>query len=182
MSASYRRFEILLPLRFNDGQPVPEKLIADALLELRNRFGAVSAETQITRGQWLYEDQVFRDDLIRVYVDIQDSEDSRQFFAEFKERAKANFMQVDLWMTTYPIEVLESDSAYPAAFQPSVSPRPTLRRSSPSSTSLGFGVRLSLPVIRFLSTDTIRQPRNLLSNYLQPVRRLAFSFPGRRRV
>ena len=33
MSAS-RRYEILLPLRFNDGQAVPDALIADTLLEL----------------------------------------------------------------------------------------------------------------------------------------------------
>ena len=29
MSRSLRRYEILLPLRFNDGQPVPDDLIAD---------------------------------------------------------------------------------------------------------------------------------------------------------
>jgi hypothetical protein len=39
MSRSLRRYEILLPLRFNDGQPVPDDLIADALLELEKRFG-----------------------------------------------------------------------------------------------------------------------------------------------
>ncbi len=26
MSEAFRRFEILLPLRFNDGQPVPDEL------------------------------------------------------------------------------------------------------------------------------------------------------------
>jgi hypothetical protein len=39
MSASFRRFEILLPRRFNDGQAVPDALIADTLLELEERFG-----------------------------------------------------------------------------------------------------------------------------------------------
>jgi hypothetical protein len=33
MSAS-RRYEILLPLRFNDGHPVPDELVADTLIEL----------------------------------------------------------------------------------------------------------------------------------------------------
>ena len=33
MSASFRRFEILLPLRFNDGKPVPDDLIAETLTE-----------------------------------------------------------------------------------------------------------------------------------------------------
>jgi hypothetical protein len=46
MSISGRRFEILLPLRFNDGKAVPDDFIGDALVELRTRFGAVSSETQ----------------------------------------------------------------------------------------------------------------------------------------
>ena len=49
MSRTFRRFEVLLPLRFNDGAPVPEELIADTLLEIRAKFGAVSAETQAIR-------------------------------------------------------------------------------------------------------------------------------------
>ena len=46
MNSTFRRFEILLPLRFNDGQPIPETLVAETLLEIEDRFGAVSAETQ----------------------------------------------------------------------------------------------------------------------------------------
>ena len=106
MSASFRRFEILLPRRFNDGQPVPDELIADALLELEERFGAVSCETQTIRGLWRHEDELFRDDLVRAFVDAPDVPESRQFFLEFKERLKAAFRQIDIWVTTYPIEVL----------------------------------------------------------------------------
>jgi hypothetical protein len=47
MSTTLRRYELLLPLRFNDGQPVPDSLIADSLVELEQRFGAVSSETQV---------------------------------------------------------------------------------------------------------------------------------------
>jgi hypothetical protein len=35
MTSSYRRYEILLPLRFNDGQAVPDELIADTKGHLR---------------------------------------------------------------------------------------------------------------------------------------------------
>jgi hypothetical protein len=42
MSRSFRRYEVLLPLQFDDGQPVPDDLVADTLLELEQRFGAVS--------------------------------------------------------------------------------------------------------------------------------------------
>lgn len=52
MSRTFRRFELLLPLRFNDGQPVPDELVGESLLDLRERFGAVSCETQTIRGAW----------------------------------------------------------------------------------------------------------------------------------
>ena len=47
MTKSYRRYEILLPLRFND---------------------------------------------------------ARQFFTDFKEDLKQRFQQIDIWITTYPID------------------------------------------------------------------------------
>jgi hypothetical protein len=106
MSSSSRRFEILLPLRFNDGQPVPDDLIADTLLELRQQFGAVSSETQVIRGIWEHQGQSYRDDLVRIFVDVADVPESRQFFVDFKERLKSRFQQLDIWVTTYPIEVL----------------------------------------------------------------------------
>lgn len=84
MTKSLRRFEILLPLKFNDGQPVPDALMADLLLQLEQRFGAVSSETQTIRGLWQREGQAYRDELVRVFVDAPDTDESRQFFAAFK--------------------------------------------------------------------------------------------------
>lgn len=71
----WRRYEIFLPLRFNDGTPVPGDLIADTLLELRQRFGAVSCETQTIRGVWEHEGEEYRDDLIRLFVDVAHTQD-----------------------------------------------------------------------------------------------------------
>ena len=86
MSASFRRFEVLLPRQFNDGQPVPDDLIADVLIELENRFGAVSSETQSIRGMWRHDDELYRDDLVRVFVDAPDIPESRQFKLNFVYR------------------------------------------------------------------------------------------------
>src|SRR5438067_10816217 len=83
MSASFRRFEVLLPRQFNDGQPVPDELFAATLLELREHFGAVSSETQIIRGLWQHQGEIFRDDLVRVFVDVADVPETRDFFLEF---------------------------------------------------------------------------------------------------
>ena len=76
------------------------------MLELEQRFGAVSSETQTIRGQWRHGGQSYRDDLIRVFVDVEDQPEIRQFFVEYKEHLKARFQQIDIWMTTYQIEVL----------------------------------------------------------------------------
>ena len=106
MSSTLRRFEILLPLRFNDGQPVPDELIGLTLLELRQQFTAVSAETQVIRGHWQHQGEVFRDELVRVFVDVPDTGDNREFFVRFKEQLKTRFQQLDIWMTAYPVEVI----------------------------------------------------------------------------
>lgn len=97
---------MLLPLKYNDGRDVPEDQLIDSLLELESRFGAVSCESQTTRGMWQHEGQTFRDDLIRVYVDVHDVEQHRAFFIAFKETLKERFEQIDIWMTTYPLDVL----------------------------------------------------------------------------
>jgi hypothetical protein len=81
-------------------------LVADTLLELRDRFGAVSAETQTIQGIWQHEGKIYRDDLVRVFVDVPDTTENLNFFQGFKERAKDRFKQLDIWLTTYPIEVL----------------------------------------------------------------------------
>ena len=86
MRKPFRRFELLLPTRFNSGLPVPDDAFAETLLELRERFGAVSSESQTIVGQWRHEGQVYRDESVRI----------------LKER----FQQLDIWMTTFPLEVL----------------------------------------------------------------------------
>jgi hypothetical protein len=106
MSRLVRRFELLLPLRFNDGQAVPDDLIAETLIELESQFGAVSCETQTIKGLWHYESQTYRDDLIRVFVDVPDLPENRQFFVAYKERMKSRFQQLDIWLTTFLVEVL----------------------------------------------------------------------------
>jgi hypothetical protein len=106
MSRTFRRFEVLLPLRFNDGQAVPEEAVAETLLELESRFGAVSCETQSIRGYWRHEGASYRDDLIRVFVDVVDDPGYRQFFLDLKVRLKVRYQQLDIWMITYLVEVL----------------------------------------------------------------------------
>jgi hypothetical protein len=58
---------------------VPDELIAETLLELRETSGAVSCETQTIQGRWEHHPQVFRDNLVRVFVDVLDEEKAGGF-------------------------------------------------------------------------------------------------------
>ena len=66
MSSRWRRFEVLLPLRFNDGRDVPGDWIAEAVLEIVDHFGAASYETQKVEGHWRHSGILYRDDLVQV--------------------------------------------------------------------------------------------------------------------
>jgi hypothetical protein len=102
MSKLYRRFEILLPLRFNDGNAVPKELVVKTIDELRQRFGAISFESQIIQGVWTQETE----EMTRVFVDSPDSAETREFFVSFKERLEERFQQDAIWITTHAVEVL----------------------------------------------------------------------------
>ena len=106
MTSAFRRFELLLPLQFNDGSTVPTELVAETLLELRRQFGAVSCETQSIIGHWNFEGETYRDKSVRVFVDVPDTSENRDFFVHFKEVLKSRFQQLDIWVTTYPLDVL----------------------------------------------------------------------------
>ena len=106
MRKPFRRFELLLPTRFNSGLPVPDDAFAQTLLELRDRFGAVSAESQTIAGQWRHEGHVYKDESLRIFVDVPDTNENQEFFIGLKEILKERFQQLDIWMTTFPLEVL----------------------------------------------------------------------------
>ena len=102
---SLRRYEILVPLTFNDGKRVPEKLLTKTREELRGRFGAISTESQVIRGE--DEDTAGgSDQLIRIFLDVADTPENRRFFGDLKERLKARFKQDEIWVITHAVERL----------------------------------------------------------------------------
>jgi hypothetical protein len=105
MSNRWRRFEVLLPLQFNDGREVPAEWLADAVLEIVNKYGAASYETQRIEGYWQRADVTYRDNLVRIIIDVPDSAGNRRWMKEFKQRWKAKLEQLELWLVSYVITV-----------------------------------------------------------------------------
>jgi hypothetical protein len=105
MSSKWRRFEVLLPLQFNDGSDVPAELLAEAVLEIVDHFGAASYETQKVEGHWRHGGVLIRDNLVKLVVDAPDVVSNRRWMKEFKERWRLRLEQVELWLVSYAVEV-----------------------------------------------------------------------------
>jgi hypothetical protein len=105
MANKWRRFEVLLPLQFNDGQDVPPEWLADAVLEIVEQFGAASYETQRVEGHWRSAGTLYRDNLVRLVVDVPNTPANRRWMKAFKKRWKAKFKQLELWLVSYLITI-----------------------------------------------------------------------------
>ena len=105
MNSKLRRFEILLPLQFNDGREIPPEWLAEAVLEIVENFGAASYETQKVEGHWRHQGILYRDNLVKIVIDAPDEEANREWMRQYKARWKAKLEQLDLWLVSYTIDV-----------------------------------------------------------------------------
>ena len=105
MSSKLRRFEILLPLQFNDGREIPPDWLAEAVLEIVEQFGAASYETQKVEGHWRHQGVLYRDNLVKIVIDASDEESNREWMRDYKARWKEKLEQLELWLVSYTIDV-----------------------------------------------------------------------------
>ena len=103
---SYRRYEITLPTRYNDGNPVePEKFLATRR-QIAARFGALTFLPELVHGEWTYQQVKYEEPNMRVLVDVEDTPENAEFFRQFKEILKERFRQIDIWIVSYEIRIV----------------------------------------------------------------------------
>jgi len=100
------RYEILLPLKYNDGSPIEPKIFQQTRKELVEKFGAVTVEPQSVHGIWTHGSKEYADELIRFIIDIETTVETEKFFKELKERLKVRFQQIEIWITAHPIRLI----------------------------------------------------------------------------
>lgn len=100
------RFEILLPLFYNDGRMIEGQKFVETDDELVATFGATSTDTVVVRGHWMYQSTIFEDRLIRVRVDVEDVPENWQKMRDTKEVLKRRFEQIDIWISAHRVEIL----------------------------------------------------------------------------
>jgi hypothetical protein len=65
-----RRYEILLPVTYNDGRPIEPEKLYQTRDELVAQFGAVSLVPHVVLGTWVHEGTRYEDELRRITVDV----------------------------------------------------------------------------------------------------------------
>jgi hypothetical protein len=49
---------------------------------------------------------IYRDNNTRLVLDVKDSRENRDFFTALKETLKERFKQLDIWITSYIVDVV----------------------------------------------------------------------------
>jgi hypothetical protein len=105
MKNKLRRYEVLLPARYNDGREVPDELLGAAVKEVVQQFGAVAYYRNAAEGYWHHEDALYRDDLGLLIVDVPDTAKNRKWMKAYKARWKEQLEQLEIWMVSFLIDV-----------------------------------------------------------------------------
>ena len=100
------RYEILLPIKFNDGSPVPDELLIEVREELVEKFGGLTTMPPSTpaEGWWRSGEVLYKDDIVIYRVTTVQDED--MFFKQYKDTLAKRFDQEEIWIErveAYPL-------------------------------------------------------------------------------
>ena len=103
-----RKYDIYLPLKYNDGANIEAEIIRSIKEELVDAFGAITVSSLSSpyQGTWKYGGVEFIDDIIKIEVVATSDRATKKFFKEFKERLKESLQQIDILITTHGIQVI----------------------------------------------------------------------------
>jgi len=95
------KFEIYLPLKYNDGTEIETKKLKEIQQHLIAVFEAMtlSSLSAPLQGKWRYGGVEYIDDIVRIDIIAREDWDSIQFFKNFKRRLKRNLRQLDILIT-----------------------------------------------------------------------------------
>lgn len=108
MLVQVKKYDIYLPLRYNDGRQIEDQKFDQVDDILYERFGGLTTVLHDfpLRGLWGGDNEVYQD-LIVIYttIDFEPSESTTQFFEQYKEVLKSQFQQEEILITVQEIGV-----------------------------------------------------------------------------
>src|SRR5256714_2795640 len=103
-----RKYEIYLPLKYNNGEAIEAEKIVAIWDELAEAYGAITVSPLSApyQGRWKYGGVEYIDEIIKVEVVAANDRAAKKFLKEFKERLKESLQQIDILITTHGIQVI----------------------------------------------------------------------------
>ena len=85
-----RKYEIYLPLRYNNGKPIEPTKISSICGELAETFGAITVSplSAPSQGRWKYGGVEYIDDIIKIEVVATRDRETKKFFIDFKSASR----------------------------------------------------------------------------------------------
>jgi len=92
------RYEIHLPINFNDGSPIPDELFTAVKDELVSRFGGLTIlpPSSPAEGWWKSGGVLYRDNILIYRVTTIEDED--KFFQQYERVLAERFKQEKIWI------------------------------------------------------------------------------------
>jgi hypothetical protein len=107
MAKAARRYDLYLPLTFNDGRPIADSQFESAERRLLAHFGGVTSQQRNfpLRGVWQGETRLFLDEVIVMTVLDFRGRGSARFIASLKRDLLRDFEQLEILITESSLRV-----------------------------------------------------------------------------
>src|SRR5258706_12900506 len=103
-----KKYEIYLPLKYNDGTKIETEKIKQIREELVGVFGArtVSSQHAPYQGAWNYRGSDIVEDIIKIEIIARADRKTQKFFRQFKERLKRLLKQIDVLIIAQDVRLI----------------------------------------------------------------------------
>ena len=107
MAKTARRYDLYLPITFNDNRAIPHHQFDEVERRLLTRFGGVTSQRREfpLRGVWLGDGQIYLDQVIVMTTLDFRPKGSAGFLAELKRDLLRDFDQLAILITESPLRV-----------------------------------------------------------------------------
>ncbi len=103
-----KKYEIYLPLKYNDGTDIEPEKFYQVRITLSALFGGLTSSSMAApfEGTWIHQGIEYKDMVIKLEIITSDDDKMEKFFRDYKEALKEVFQQKEILITVQEIRTL----------------------------------------------------------------------------
>jgi len=103
-----RKYEVYLPLKYNDGTDIEDEKFRQVKATLSALFGGLTMSSTAApfEGTWIHQGVEYKDMVIKLEIITSDDDKMEKFFRDYKETLKEIFQQKEILITKHEIQTL----------------------------------------------------------------------------